>query len=258
MLEQRVTCGKSFVPYQKKDKMNQTLRSRKSIARRAGILYLLMAISAAFSLMYNPSKILVQGDATATLQNLLAQESMVRWAIVSHFVCHSIFLMLAITLYKLFKGIENHTAWLMVLFVAVQVPIIFVAETFSYAALMVARGELMQSLQAAQKADFVLLFLKLRSTCFLSAQVFWGLWLIPLGRLTLASGFMPRILGGMLIAGGIAYLVQTSAYLLVPEQSSTMTSVMYPIHTIAEISMILWLCIMGTSDKQQLRTPIST
>jgi hypothetical protein len=235
--------------------MNQTSRSRKSIARRAGVLYLLMAITAAFSLMYIPSKILVQGDASATLQNLLAQESMVRWVIVSHFVCHSIFLVLVMTLYKLFKGIENHTAWMMVLFVAVQVPLIFVAETFSYTVLMIAKGELMQSLQAAQKADFVLLFLKLRSTCFLSAQVFWGLWLIPLGRLAFASGFMPRILGGLLIAGGIAYLMQTSAYLLVPEQFSTITSVMYPVHTIAEVSMILWLCSIGTNDKKHLPTP---
>jgi hypothetical protein len=229
--------------------MKEFVHSRKNTARYAGLLYLLLAITAGFSLMVLPSKIIVKGDAQVTFQNLLTHEVLVRWVMVSHFACHSIFLLLTMTLHRLFKGVHEHSAWLMVMFVAVQVPLVFVGEVFSYSALMIAKGELMQSLEALHKADFVMLFLKIRSYCFLSAQVFWGLWLIPLGRLVFASGFMSRILGVMLVSGGIAYLVQTAAYLLVPDQSSTITSVVYPVHTIAEISTILWLLIVGTTDK---------
>ncbi len=222
---------------------------RRNTARYAGLLYLLMAITAAFSLITIPSKVIVSGDAAQTLQNLLSNEALVRWVMVSHFVCHSIFLLLAMTLHRLFKSVHEHSAWLMVLFVAVQVPLIFVGEACSFSALMLAKGELIQSLEAARKADYVLLLLELRGYCLLTAQVFWGLWLIPLGRLVFAAGFMPRILGAVLVAGGLAYLVQTSAYVLMPGQSSFLISLVYPIHTIAEISMILWLLIMGTTDK---------
>ena len=222
---------------------------RRNTARYAGLLYLLMAITAAFSLLTLPSKVIVKGNPAQTLQNLLTHEALVRWVMVSHFACHSIFLLLAMTLHRLFKGVHEHSAWLMVLFVTVQVPLVFIGEVFSYSALMIAKGDLMQSLEAVDKADFVMLLLKIRSYCFLSAQVFWGLWLIPLGRLTFSSGFMPRILGVMLVSGGVAYLIQTAACLLEPEQSSTIISVVYPVHTIAEISMILWLLIVGTTDK---------
>jgi len=234
--------------------MKEFSRSRKNTARYAGLLYLLMAITAAFSLMQIPTNVFVKNDASATFQNLLTHEALVRWVIVSHFASHSIFLLLAMTLHRLFKGVHEHSAWLLVLFVVVQVPLVFVGEVFSFSALMIAKGEFMQSLEAAQKADFVMLLLKLRSICLLSAQVFWGLWLIPLGRLTFASGFMPRILGGLLMAGGIAYLVQTSTYLLLPDMHSSFVSFIYPVHTVAEISMILWLLIMGTTDKTTDKT----
>jgi hypothetical protein len=225
------------------------MTSRKNTARYAGLLYLLMAATAAFSLMTMPSSIIVKGNALQTAQNLVAQETTVRWVIVSHLVCHSIFLMLAMTLYRLFKSVNDHWARLLVLFVAVQVPLIFVGEALNYTALMAAKGEFLTTFSMPEKADIIMLLEQVRSKLLLTAQVFWGLWLIPLGQLSFASGFMPRVLGILLIAGGIAYLVQTALNIAFPMWYAPLVIFVNPIHTIAEISMILWLVIMGTTDK---------
>ncbi|MCU0428142.1 MAG: DUF4386 domain-containing protein [Candidatus Kapabacteria bacterium] len=229
--------------------MLTSLPSRKNTARYAGLLYLLMALTAAFSLMTMPSSVVVKGNALKTAQNLVAQETTVRWVIVSHLVCHSIFLMLAMTFYRLFKSVNDHWARLLVLFVAVQVPLIFVGEALNYTALMAATGEFLTMFSMPEKADIVMLLEQVRSKLLLTAQVFWGLWLIPLGQLSFASGFMPRVLGIVLIAGGIAYLVQTALNIAFPMWYAPLVVFVNPIHTIAEISMILWLLIMGTTDK---------
>ncbi|MHC4073208.1 MAG: DUF4386 domain-containing protein, partial [Planctomycetota bacterium] len=48
----------------------------------------------------------------------------------------------------------------------------------------------------------VMLFLDLHKHGIGIAQIFWGLWLLPLGYLVFKSGFLPRILGVLLIIGG--------------------------------------------------------
>jgi len=61
---------------------NKQMASRKNTARYAGLLYLLMAATAASSLMTMPSSIIVKGHALQTAQNLVAQETTVRWVII--------------------------------------------------------------------------------------------------------------------------------------------------------------------------------
>ncbi len=237
--------------------MSDNLRSRKNTARYAGLLYLLMALTTAFSLLIMPSRIVVKGNALQTVQNLLAQETTVRWIIVSHFVGHIFFLLLAMVFYRLFKAVNDHSMRLLVLFVAVQVPLIFVGETLNFTALLTAKGELLTSFPMTEKADIVLLLERIRSYLLLAAEVFWALWLIPLGQVFFTSGFMPRILGVLLVIGGVAYLVQTFAYILSPNVHSIIVGVTDVLPSIAEIAAILWLLIMGTTDKITDKTSIS-
>ncbi len=229
--------------------MFTSLPSRKNTARYSGLLYLLMAGTAAFSLLTMQSIIIVKGNALQTLQNLVAQETTVRWVIVSHLVSHSIFLLLAMTFYRLFKPTNDHSMRLLVLFVAVQVPLIFIGEMLNFTALLAAKGELLTSFPMPEKADIILLMEQIRSKLLLVAQVFWGLWLIPLGQAFFTSGFMPRVVGVLLVIGGVAYLVQTFAYILSPSVYSSIVGVTNMLPSIAEIGTILWLVIMGTTDK---------
>jgi hypothetical protein len=223
--------------------------SRKNTARYAGLLYLLMAITSAFSLLTMPSNIIVKGNALQTAQNLVTQETTVRLVIASHLAGQSIFLLLAMTFYRLFKATNDHSMRLLVLFVAVQLPLVFVGEALNFTALLVAKGELLTSFSTPEKADIIMLLEQIRSKLILGAQVFWGLWLIPLGQAFFTSGFMPRVLGVLLVVGGVSYIVQTAAYILSPSVYSSIVGVTDVLPSIAEIGTILWLLVTGTTDK---------
>jgi hypothetical protein len=159
------------------------------------------------------------------------------------------------TFYRLLKGVNDHAARLMVTFVAVQVPLIFVGEALNFCALLSAKGELLQSFSPPERADTIMLLLKIRSTLWIGAQVFWGLWLIPLGQLFYASGFMPRVLGITLIVGGVSYIVQSAYVLLFPVLNPMLITITNTPPSIAEISTILWLLIMGTTGKTSSSQP---
>jgi hypothetical protein len=99
---------------------------------------------------------------------------------------------------------------------------------------------------AAGSNALVLLLLDIQHYGTFSAQVFFGLWLVPLGYLAYkSSGLFPKWLGVALIVGGVSYLVDLLAAFLVPDFSQTIHALV-PIPTaFAEISMLLYLLVVG-------------
>src|SRR5213592_4691111 len=91
----------------------------KITARTAGLLYLVNGTAGFFSYMIVPKRLIVQGDATATANNILASEMLFRVSIVSELVGAVAFILLAITLYRLFNGVSKTHASLLVAFVLV-------------------------------------------------------------------------------------------------------------------------------------------
>jgi hypothetical protein len=168
--------------------------------RFAGLLYFLMSIPAPFALLYVPSKVIVPGDAGATAANIAASESMFRLGIVAQLVSQLIFLFVVLALYDLLKGVNKRAALIMVLLVVVSIPIAFLNELNALAALILARGtEFLSVFDKPQRDPLAMLFVQLHNRGYDLCQVFWGLWLFPLGLLVYRSGFIPRILGALLI-----------------------------------------------------------
>lgn len=93
-------------------------------------------------------------------------------------------------------------------------------------------------------------------TMSITAQVFFGLWLIPIGYLTNKSGLFPKWLGALLIVGGICYLVDLLTAFLVPDfAQKTHAFVVIPC-AVAEISMVVYLLVVGVrTPKPVERTP---
>src|SRR5262245_4537665 len=102
--------------------MNATQRQ----ARIAGLLYLLMGLTAPIGLVVVPAKLFVRGDATATADRIRASESLLRIGIASELFHQVIFVFLVLALYRLFKGVnEAHARQMVVLGALVSVPIVF-------------------------------------------------------------------------------------------------------------------------------------
>ena len=119
------------------------MSSTRNPGRVAGFLYLLLIVFGPLRLIYIPNKLFVHGNATATASNIAAHELLFRLGIVSDLVCASILIFLVLALYRLFKGVDQNLAVLVVIFGGVMPATLYFVNAVSDAgALMVVRGAL--------------------------------------------------------------------------------------------------------------------
>src|SRR5215467_7826735 len=224
------------------------MNSTKKQARVAGLLYLLASIPGVFCLIYIPSHFLVSGDAAATASKIAASEFVFRLGILSELAGFTGFIFVVRALYRLFSGVSKAQASLMVTLMLVSIPISLLNVLNEMVALRLLHGNNFLSVfSQPQREALALLFLKLHFDGFVVAQVFWGLWLVPFGILVCKSGFLPRILGILLIIACFGYLANSLvAFGVAPDDAITRVAGQL---TICELPIIFWLLIMGAKDQ---------
>jgi hypothetical protein len=221
--------------------MNPTNKS----ARIAGAIYLSMVLTGPFPLIYIPNTIYVRGNPVATAANVLAHETMFRLGMVAEMAGMVIFVLVAMALYRLFKNVNAMQAVTMVALVLVSAAVGFMNVLNNVAALTLFRGtEFLTALDKPQRDALGMLFLRLHGQGNVINELFWGLWLLPFGVLVIRSGFLPRILGVLLIINGLAYVVQSFTAILLPDYLSVVERIAFPA-LLGELWIMLWLLIMG-------------
>jgi hypothetical protein len=234
--------------------MEEKLNSLKKTARSAGILYILMDLFMIFSGMVVDPKIYVPGDAVATVSNILASEWLFRLGFVSWIAGYIVFLFLVLALYNLFKAVDKGQARLMVILVVVSVPIAILNMLNQYAPILLLSGAgHLSAFTPAQLQTLSMVFLDIYQHGIMVAEIFWGLWLIPLGLLVYKSNFVPKVLGVLLIAGCFGHLLSFLSTFLFPDYSA----ILIPISEtamIGELPIFLWLLIKGVKDQQRSTT----
>jgi hypothetical protein len=186
-------------------------------ARIAGFLYLLFIPLAFFGFPYGPSHLFVPGDAATTANNIMAAASQFRLSMVINLfgAIFNVFVVLA--LYRLLKAVNKNMAALMVVFILLGTPIGMLNELNHVAVLLLLSGaDYLTPFTASQLQALVLFFHDLHQYGLNIDKVFWGLWLLPMGYLVFKSGFLPRILGLLLIIGGVGWLTEFLTALLLP------------------------------------------
>jgi hypothetical protein len=218
-------------------------------ARVAGILYLGLLI-APIGLLYVPGKLIVSGNAAATAENLRNSESLLRLGIATELIHQVIAVFLVLALYRLFKPVSETLArQVVVLGALVSVPIMFVNVLNEIAAQVLASGpEFLTALDQGQRDALASLFLHLHGEGIAVASVFWGLWLFPFGLLVLRSGFIPRVLGVLLILAGVGNVASAFATLVLPPYAEVVSRVALPL-ILLEIPMMFWLAIWGARPR---------
>ena len=226
--------------------MEEKTTSLKKTARIAGLWYLLLAITGAYSIIYVPSQIIARGDAVTTAKNMLANEFLFRTGIVSNLISVTLFLFLVLVLYRLFKQVNERQAKLMVALVIVQIPAVFIMEAFNITSLMILKGEILKTFELTQRQDLAMLFLKINDYGVLTLEIFWGLWLFPLALLVYRSRFLPRFLGVWLIINGFAYLAISFTGLLLPRYEDMVSNIAWPA-IFGELAFMLWILVKGVN-----------
>jgi hypothetical protein len=221
----------------------------KQQARRAGALYAVLALSAPIGLIYVPGRVFVPGNATATAELVRASGGLVRLGIGSELFHQVICIFLCLALYRLFKAVNaGLAAQVVILGALAPVPIVFLNVLNEVAALiLVSDAPWVEAFAAPQRDALAYLFLTLHAQGIEVVSIFWGLWLFPFGLLAMRSGFMPRVLGVLLMLAGVSYLLSSSASLLFPDMAAAVATFSLPLK-LGEFPMVVWLVGWGARE----------
>ncbi len=218
----------------------------KRLARIAGFLYLLVGIFGGFAEGYVEPKMYVAGNAAATAGNVIANAGLVRMGVVADLLDGTFFVFLALALYVLFKHVHKSVARAMLVLVVLATGITCLSALFEFEGLRVATGAVdLAGFGAAGSSAMVLLLLDAQHYGLLIAQIFFGLWLAPLGYLAYRSGWFPKALGVVLIAAAACYLLDFLAAFLVPDFGKAIHGFAIILPAIAEPTMVLYLLVIG-------------
>ena len=222
------------------------MTSPKRLARIAGGLYLLLAIFGGFAEGYVEPKMYVAGNAAATAGNVVANAGLVRLGVVADLLDGTVFIFLALTLYILLKHVRKSVARAMLVLVALATAITCLVALFEFEGLQVATdASYAAALGAAGSNALVMLLLDMQHYGLLIAQIFFGLWLAPLGYLAYKSGMFPKALGVLLVVGAAGYLVDMLARFLVPDVGEKIGTLVVIPSAVSEFWMLGYLLVIG-------------
>lgn len=225
--------------------MNTAETSPLVRARVAGALYLLANILAPFTLLYLPSRFIVRGDVAATAGNIIDSVRLFRFGVVGNLFTFIANIFLALALYQLLKVVSRNIASLMVILFLVGVPIGVLNELNQLAVLQLLSGaEYLKAYPVNQLQALAYLSLRLHSYGLLIAHIFFGLWLLPMGYLVIKSGFIPKIVGVLLVIAGLGYVIQSFAAFLGYDVNIILFT------GLGELVFLLWLLIKGVNVEQ--------
>src|SRR6266566_8772185 len=239
------------------------MSSARNPGRVVGYWYLLLVLLGPLRLIYIPNKLFVQGNAAATASNIAAHEWLFRFGMLSDLLGAVVLILLVLAFYRLFKGVDQQLAVLLVIVGGVMPALInFVNVVSDAGALLVARSgsgsgggggaDFLSVFDKPQRDALVLLFLRLHHAQIVAAEILWGLWLFPMGALAYKSRFLPRFIGVWLIINGVAYIVLSLTGLFFPDYQDKVFAYSQPA-LFGELAIMLWLVFKGAGPGLQPR-----
>ena len=225
------------------------MRSTRQQARFAGLLYVLMIVLGLPGLIIIPGRLIVDGNAAATADHIRAAATLFRLGMASELVYQVLFAFLGLALYRLFEAVDKRVAVQMVALVLLSIPIVFLGVVNELVALILVSGpRYLATFTQPQLDSLAYLFLQLRGEGLGVVQVFWGLWLVPFGLLVMRSGFLPKVLGALLVIAALGYLMRVARSLF-PEPYTAPLDSLSSVLTLGEPPIILWLLIVGAKGE---------
>ena len=225
-----------------------------SLARTAGLLYLVVAVLGGFAHMVRLN-VYEPGDGAATTANIVANATLVRLSFVADLAQAMVWLVLAALLYRLLAHAGRNIARTMVVFVAVSVAIaclnmvnqlgaVLVATDHSYAAAFGVEGS----------HGVVLLLMDLQHYGYLIAQFTW-LWLFAVGLLGYRSGMFPKWLSFLLMAATVCYMGDATTQFLAPSLADTSAALFVVPEIVCEVALLGYLLIKGVRPPAVISAP---
>lgn len=230
--------------------MNQVIdRSPRQVARIAGVLYLVIIIAGIWAFFFVRSSLIVPGDAAATANKVLASEGLFRASIAADLVMIMSDVALALAFYVLFRPVNRALSLLAAFFRLAQAANLGINVLNLFFGLQLLHGAgNVAAFSADQLHDLALFFFNAHGVGYTISLVFFGFSILTLGYLIFKSGYMPKVLGILLIIAALGYLVDGFANVLLinyADYADILGTVVFGPALIAELAVALWLLIKG-------------
>jgi hypothetical protein len=227
--------------------MNLKIKNEKEVkisARIAGLIGLIVLTTGSYAYTVS-AKIIDYNDSLITAENFINFESTFRLGFVSGLLMQVIFIFYAIALYRLLSPINKLMSTLMMIFVLIPIPIFLINQLNQFEGFLFAQNQMNDNMMTA---------LQLHKQGGYIVSIFYGLWLFPLGYLIFKSGFLPKLLGILLMIGCLGYLISFIQGYLFPNLVNTLWTNPFLVFThISEILLMLWLIVMGVNKEKWIR-----
>jgi hypothetical protein len=208
-------------------------------ARIAGVLFLVSLVAGGFGEAYVPSKLIVSGDAAATVANLRNFDFMYRLGFAAFLIESLCDIALALILYALLKPVSKELSLLAAFFGLMGTATFAFAELFYFAPLVIMRGAgYLQTFSPDQLNSLVLLSLKFYGFAGMIFTAYYGMGWIVRAYLMFHSGYFPKFLAVLMAIGGIGFVVRNFLLILAPAYASdVLLMLMFP----GGLIMTVWL-----------------
>ena len=219
-------------------------------ARAAGFFWLMTILAGMFAFLAG-GKFVVSGAAAATAANILAHESLYRWAFVANLIATVCYLAVTLLVYALLKPVNRNLSLLAAFFSLVGCAIGAVSCLFYLAPVAVLGGaQYLTVFTLEQLQAQALTFLTLSALANDMGLVFFGLHVLTVGYLIRRSTFLPRILGALLVVTGVCYLTNSFANFLSLPFKAYLLPFVAAGGLLGEGSLSLWLIVKGVNVQQ--------
>lgn len=215
-----------------------TVRPVPHDARKTGLLYLAVAVTGGLSFLVIRARIFEEGSPAATIGNLLEHETLARAGIGLELGLVIFQALVALWFYRLFRSVSTFTAGAIAVFGLINAVTVLASAAFLATALQVAL------VPVGDTSGLPHLMYLISDNFWGVGNLFFGLWLVPMGAAVLGSRWAPRVLGWLLVAGGAGYVLSGLLAFLAPDSAPFVNILVIPA-TIAEFWMIGWLLYTG-------------
>lgn len=212
-------------------------------ARVAGILVIVSALAGGFGESYVPGKLIVANDFAETARRMAASVGLFRASFGSYLIEAACDLSLTAIFYFLLRPVSRPLSLIAACFGVFSTATFAVGEIFYFAAaLPVIDADVARALTPDAHASFIYLCLTLYGYVFNIFSAFYGIAVMLRGYLILRSGYLPRVLGGLVLFGGAGFVIKNFVAVLVPQYDSM--AFVLPMF-VAIVSMAFWFLVKG-------------
>jgi hypothetical protein len=215
-------------------------------ARIAGILYLALFFLGPLAFFLGRTSVVVPGDPAATIDNLMASESMFRIGIVAETAVVLIEIVVSAILYGLLRPVSRSLSLAAALARFAQAVVQAVNLLTAVPALLLLGGAgYLTAFEPDLLNSLVLLFFDANAFMIMIWGLLFGFHLALLGTLVYRSGFFPRVLGILLLLGAVGYLAQSYGHILAPQFDAVLANVVLAMSIPGELAFTVWLLWKG-------------